>query len=154
MKISSYLKIPGLCLCLLLADSNIAWALQSHGSPEGIYVHQFAHLLFTGALGYLYWHTRLTPELRSSGWKYLQVFCLLFAAWNLLAFVGHEAFSHLKENDFIDKSSWNERLAEPVNFVKMLYFVTKMDHLLFVPAMLALVISLRTFLKDALEGKK
>jgi len=138
-------------LFLFAAPENI-WALQSHGAPEGIYVHQIAHILFMGALIYLYWHTRRTPELHSRGWKYLQIFCILFAAWNLLAFVGHETFSYLKPEDFINKSSWNEQLAGPLTFIKLLYFITKMDHLLYVPALLALVISLRTFRLETMRG--
>ncbi len=154
MKNRLYLKIPRFCLLFLLLGSDSAWALQSHGAPEGIYVHQMAHLLFMGALVYLYWHTRRTPELRGTGWKYLQRFCVLFAAWNLLAFIGHEAFSYLTPMDFIDKSSWNEQIAGPISFIKLLYFITKMDHLLYVPALLALVISLRTFCLETIKGER
>lgn len=125
------------------------WALQSHGAPEGKYVHQMAHLLFTGALSYLYWHTRKTKELTGKGWKYLQIFCVLFACWNLLAFIGHEAFEFLNREDFINKNSWKEQLAPPVSGVKLVYFFTKMDHLIFVPALSALVMSLRCFYHDA-----
>ncbi|HKJ65158.1 MAG TPA: hypothetical protein VJ969_07125 [Desulfopila sp.] len=134
---------------LLITTTDSAWALQSHGAPEGVYVHQIAHLLFAGALIYLYWHTRRTPTLAGRGWKYLQTFCIIFACWNIIALAGHEAFSFLSAEDFIDKNSWNERIAGPLNFTKVLYFITKMDHLLFVPAMLALVISLRTLYADA-----
>lgn len=153
MKSILHFKTLGFCLLILFTGANNAWALQSHSAPEGLYVHQMAHILFMGALIYLYWHTRRTRELRSKGWKYLQIFCILFAAWNLLAFVGHEAFSHLSPADFIDKSSWKEQIAAPINFVKVLYFITKMDHLLYVPALLALVISLRTFCHEkVMEG--
>jgi hypothetical protein len=153
MKSILHFKTLGFCLLMLCAGANNAWALQSHSAPEGSYVHQMAHLLFMGALIYLYWHTRRTRELHSKGWKYLQIFCILFAAWNLLAFVGHEAFGHLTPDDFIDKSSWKEQIAAPINFVKVLYFITKMDHLLYVPALLALVVSLRTFYYEKLiEG--
>lgn len=141
-------------MLFLFGQTENAWALQSHSAPEGIYVHQMAHLLFMGALGYLYWHTRKSPVLSSKGWKYLQVFCILLFCWNLLAFVGHEAFEHLSPTDFIDKNSWKEQIAPPLSFVKILYFITKMDHFLNVPALLALVISLRTFYLEALAEAK
>ena len=137
-----------LVLLIFSAPANV-WALQSHGAPEGNYVHQMAHLLFMGSLLYLYWHTRHTPALASRGWRYLQIFCIVFACWNILAFIGHEAFGHLTSADFIDKNGLKEHIAGPITSVKVIYFITKMDHLLYVPALLALVISLRTFYHDA-----
>lgn len=137
----------------LLGIVENAWALQSHGAPEGNYVHQMAHLLFSGALGYLYWHTRRTPALVSRGWKYLQLFCILLILWNLLAFVGHEIFQHLSSNDFIAKNTFRESLAPPITVGKFIYYLSKMDHCLNVPALLMLVISLRTFYREALGEK-
>jgi hypothetical protein len=144
----------GLLLLLLLGHADNAWALQSHSAPEGIYVHQMAHVLFMGALAYLYWHTRRSPVLVSHGWKYLRIFCILLFCWNLVAFSGHEAFNHLSPADFLDKNSWEEQISPPLTFLKVLYFVTRMDHFLNVPALVALVISLRTFYLEALEEKK
>jgi len=138
-------------ILLLFGHADSAWALQSHSAPEGLYVHQMAHILFMGALGYLYWHTRRSQVFISKGWKYLQFFCVLLICWNLLAFVGHEAFEYLSSADFIAQHSWKEQLAAPLSFIKVLYFITKMDHFFNVPALLALVISLRTFYFEALE---
>jgi hypothetical protein len=146
--------IIGLVCLLLLGSTANAWALQSHGPPEGIYVHQMAHILFSGALGYLYWHTRKTPITSSKGWKYLQFFCCFLILWNILAFIGHEVFKQLEPSDFIDKDSWREQLAGPVTLVKATYYITKMDHFLNVPALLALVISLRTFYLEVLWEEK
>lgn len=149
MKQISYLPTISLVLLFLFGVTESAWALQSHGEPEGLYVHQMAHLLFAATLAYLFWHTRRTPAVISKGWKYLQIFCVLLACWNLLAFAGHEAFEHLAVTDFINKDTWREQLAAPIGPIKALYFVTKMEHFLIVPALLALVISLRTFYREA-----
>lgn len=155
MKRNSYILSIALIVLLLLGQTESAWALQSHGAPEGLYVHQMAHLLFMGALAYLYWHTRRSQVLISKGWKYLRIFCILLFCWNLLAFTGHEAFEYLTPADFIDKNSWKEQIAAPLSFLKILYYIAKMDHFLNVPAILALVISLRTFYLEALaEDKK
>lgn len=145
MKHTLFIQSIGLTVLLVLGQTESAWALQAHGAPEGIYVHQMAHLLFMGALAYLYWHTRQSPVLVSKGWKYLQLFCILLFCWNALAFVGHAAFEHLLATDFIHKESWGEQLAPPLSVTKVLYFISKMDHFLYVPALIALVISLRTF---------
>lgn len=140
-----------LLFILTLGIPGNSWALQSHGAPEGNYVHQMAHLLFTGALCYLYWHTRKTPELTGKGWKYLQIFCLLFALWNILAVFGHETFELLEKEDFLHKGTWKEQLAPPISVVKLIYFFTKMDHLIFVPALFALVMSLKNFYHKAIR---
>lgn len=141
-------------LLFLFGFAESAWALQSHGAPEGIYVHQMAHALFMASLAYLYWHTRRTQESDNNGWKYLQLFCILLFCWNILAFTGHEALKHLLADDFIGKNSWGEQLALPLTPIKVLYYITKMDHFLVVPALMALVVSLRTFYKQALEETK
>jgi len=154
MKNRPVLKIIPLLLLVLFSEPGNAWALQSHGAPEGHFVHQMAHLLFLGSLLYLYWHTRHAPALVSSGWKYLQIFCIIFTCWNILAFVGHEAFGHLTPEDFIIKNGLREYIAGPITAVKVIYFITKMDHLLYVPALLTLVISLRTFYHDALKEEE
>jgi hypothetical protein len=150
MKTFNTIHIIGLTTLIILIPGGNAWALQSHSAPEGIYVHQMAHLLFSGALAYLYWHTRKTPVSKSKGWKYLQMFCGFLILWNLLAFTGHEMLEKFSPADFIDKGSWKEQLAGPVSFVKILYYITKMDHFFNIPALLALVVSLRTFYLEAL----
>ncbi len=141
-------------LLIFFGSIENCWALQSHGAPEGIYVHQMAHLLFCGALGYLYWHTRKTPVINSRGWKYLQIFCIFFIAWNLLAFAGHQIFSSLRPEDFIDKGTWREQLSPPINYIKAAYYISKMDHFLNVPAFLALTISLKIFYEEVQQQEE
>lgn len=144
-----------LTLIFILCSAGNAMALQTHGAPEGIYVHQMAHILFIVALGYLYWHTRKTEETSGQGWKWFQLFCLFMMAWNGLAFIGHETYSHLSTTDFLAKNSWDARLAYPITFKKVLYYITKMDHFLIVPALFALVVGLRKFYLEAkLEAEK
>lgn len=150
MKKISVLHIAVITPLIVLASAQNSWALQSHSAPEGIIVHQMAHLLFSGALAYLYWHTKTKPVIESRGWKYLQFFCIFLICWNMLAFAGHEAFELLAPSDFIDQHTWKEQLAYPVSFTKVLYYLTKMDHFLNVPALIALVLSLRTFYLEAL----
>jgi hypothetical protein len=147
-------KIIAFLVLIIFSTPVDVWALQSHGAPEGNYVHQMAHLLFMGSLLYLYWHTRHTPALASRGWRYLQIFCIIFTFWNILAFIGHETFGYLTSDDFIEKNGLKESIAGPISIAKVIYFVTKMDHLLYVPALLALVVSLRTFYHDALKEEE
>lgn len=142
------ITIIQLLILLLLGTAGNAWALQSHSPPEGIYVHQMAHVLFMASLAYLYWHTRRTQEL-DKGWKYLQIFCFLMFFWNALAFTGHITLEHLTSADFYDKNTWREQLAAPITVIKVIYCITKMDHFLMTPALFVLALSLRTFYLEA-----
>ena len=152
MTILFYLSTVVLVLVSQLFIADSAWALQSHAEPEGIYVHQMAHLLFAGGLGYLLWHTRKTQDTTNKGWIFLQIFCGILILWNLIAFSGHIAFEHLTSNDFMELGSFNEKIVGPITFTKGLYFITKMDHLLLAPAVISLVVSLRSFYLDT-QGK-
>ncbi len=149
MKLTYRTILISLLFLLLCGAPDNAWALQAHGAKEGIYVHQMAHILFMAALAYLYWHTRRTQEPTDKGWKYLQIFCIFLFFWNILAFTGHEALAHLGSGDFAALHSWRERLVAPITPVKALYYITKMDHFLVVPALWALVLSLRSFYQEA-----
>ena len=138
----------------LLLEPESCYALQSHGATEGLYVHQMAHILFMGALAYLYWHTRITPDLVSKGWRYLRLFCLFFIGWNLVALLGHWVSLSLQPSDFIEHNNWHGQLLRPLSFLKILYYLAGMDHFLSVPALFFLYLSLRTFYVEARGGEE
>ena len=128
-----------------------AWALQSHGAPEGLYVHQMAHILYMCALAYLYWNIKRT-SFSGRGWRFLQLFCLLMFLWNIIAFTGHSVGLVLGQSDFFkDDGYWHTRLLGPITAVKLIYYLTKMDHLVCVPALFFLFLSLRIFYHDSLK---
>jgi len=135
----------------LLLQAGEAWALQPHGGGEGLYIHQMAHVFFMATLTYLYLHTRRTQDPFSKGWRYLRLFCVLFFFWNLMAIIGHETALHLSHDDFINPGTWGERLAPPLDALKIVHYISRMDHFLTVPALLALFFSLRSFYHEARE---
>ncbi len=146
------LRYTTILVFVIFGYAQEAFALQTHGPPEGIYVHQMAHVLFTTSLLYLYWHTRRTQEITGRGWKYFQLFCLFLVFWNILAVVGHEVTSHLGSGDFLAKDTWEAKLAPPVTALKIVYYITKMDHFFIVPALVSLVASLRSLYLEAKRG--
>jgi hypothetical protein len=130
---------------LMLFNPGEACALQVHGEPEGLYVHQIAHLHYIFALGYFYWDIRRT-SFTGRGWGYLQMFCLLMTCWNLMAFIGHIAGAYLHPTSLVQKDHYlTTLLLEPFTLTKYIYYVTKLDHLIYVPAMFCLFIGLRSF---------
>ena len=132
----------GLLAMLIVPDT--AWALQSHGPPEGIYVHQMAHAFFFGSLVFLYRDLRHSAS-KSRGWSYLKRFCLLMLAWNIVAFTGHTVATQLAPEHIAGAASYfHSRLLGPMDLTKVLFYITRFDHLLLVPALFFLCIGLRS----------
>ena len=130
------------CGCLLLPDN--AWALQSHGPPEGLYVHQMAHIHFILALGYLYWDIRRS-SFAGKGWRYLLTFCVLMLCWNIVAFVGHAMAGQVDANAIRAAGGYlSGRIHGPYNLQTVIFYIAKFDHILAVPALFFLYLGMRT----------
>ena len=154
MKLSIYTILfftPFLIVVLLYRD---AWALQTHGGVEGVVVHQFAHIQYLGALGYLFWDIRRSSFV-GVGWLYLQRFCLLMMAWNGIAFIGHFAQMKLGEGSISTEDGYlSALLLLPVTFDKWVYYITALDHLVCVPALFFLYLAMRSFYRSLDTEKK
>lgn len=134
-----------LTLAAVLCLPGEALALQVHGEPEGLYVHQMAHIHYLLALGYFYWDIRRTA-FTGRGWRYLQLYCILMAAWNIVAFSGHAVGVSLDPQELLQHNGYLQTiLKSPIDLHKFSYFITKLDHLLCVPALFFLFIGMRSF---------
>lgn len=137
-----------LFLVVLIAGAVLpshALALQVHGEPEGLYVHQMAHLFYVLALGYFFWDIRRSG-FAGQGWRYLQFFCVLMTVWNILAFMGHASGVFLDPQSLSRTDCYLQtHLIGPLTINKFLYFVAKLDHLICVPALLFLFLGIRSF---------
>ncbi|MBV5316206.1 MAG: hypothetical protein JZU50_00200 [Desulfobulbaceae bacterium] len=132
-------------LLMAVITPGEALALQVHGEPEGLYVHQMAHLHYIFAIGYFFWDIRRS-SFTGRGWRYLQLFCILMTCWNMIAFVGHLAGVYLDPQALLQADHYFQtRLLGPFTLNKYLYFITKLDHLIYVPAMFFLFLGLRSF---------
>ncbi|MEN8189682.1 MAG: hypothetical protein ABFS19_07535 [Thermodesulfobacteriota bacterium] len=146
------------CFFLLLAfivQPEQAWAVQTHGAPEGLYVHQLAHMFYSATLGYLFWDLRRNA-LVSKGWRLLQVFCILMIVWNVVAFTDHTLAEFIDRQHLVTDSGYlSTRLMGPFSALKLGYYFTKLDHLFSVPALIFLFLSLRTLYRDTCrEGEQ
>ncbi|MBU0664812.1 MAG: hypothetical protein KJ990_09755 [Proteobacteria bacterium] len=140
-------------LALLLAP-NQAWALQVHAPPEGIYIHQLAHLFFAAALSYLFWDVRRSA-FPGKGWRYLQIFCVLMILWNILAFSGHWLGFHIDNADIIRSDGYfSSHIIGPISAIKFIYFCATLDHLLSVPALLFLFLCMRSLYRSIDKEEK
>ncbi len=133
--------------CFLLQPQN-AWALQSHGPPEGLYVHQMAHVFFFLALVYLYWDIRRS-SFSGRGWVYLKVFCVFMLIWNIVAFVGHAVAIHIDAHVVPAAGYLHSRIQGPITLYKIIFFITKFDHVLAVPALFFLYVGMRSLYRSS-----
>ncbi|MBU0960453.1 MAG: hypothetical protein KKD01_01825 [Proteobacteria bacterium] len=145
-------------LCLLLSALIVypeqVWALQSHAAPEGIYVHQLAHIFFLAALCYLFWDIRRS-SFPSKGWRFLQMFCVLMVLWNIVAFTGHWIGDVIDKDYFVTESGYlSAKIIGPLNTIKLVYYFTKLDHIFSVPALFCLYLCMRSLYKTSCGEEK
>jgi hypothetical protein len=118
-----------------------ALAVQAHGGAEGLVSHQIGHVLFVFGIGYLFYIVRRS-RFENPGWSEFKVFLWLLILWNLLTFTGH----------------WMREFVDPGKFLKVndnivgmtidgpwdaFFYLTRLDHLLLVPAFFMLLLGLR-----------
>jgi hypothetical protein len=145
---------PFLLLLALTVFPGNAWAVQTHGAPEGLYVHQLAHIFYTAAMGYLFWGIRQSA-FRSPGWRFLQIFCVFMVLWNVVAFTGHSLASYVDSADFTRETGYlSTQLQGPLTSVKLWFYFTKLDHLFSVPSLFFLYLGMKGIYRSSFEEKE
>jgi hypothetical protein len=140
----------------LVAVSSIlwpvsAWATQTHGGLEGLWVHQTAHLFFALSMGLLIFWLRKWSLTVSRGWRYIQFAALFFIAWNMDTMASHwlQEQSGLIEVRNIAPLQMQIVTAENWHWLSEVYYLTKLDHLLCVPALVFLFLGFRRLLHSS-----
>lgn len=137
--------ISRLVALFVLIGAAPAWATQTHGQPEGLYVHQAAHIFFIFAMGLLIYWLRQRKLVRDRAWRYIQYSALLFILWNIDTFAVHFLDEQVDLIRTRKLDSWHLQIetAESRAFLGQIYYLAKMDHLLCVPALLYLYLGLK-----------
>jgi hypothetical protein len=136
---------------LLMLIPGSAWAFQSHPEPEGLYVHQIAHVLFLLSMGVLaYWleQNRFTLQ---RGWRFIQIACVFFILWNLVAFSGHWVEDKIPSASVSGEPDWTQKIDLGAHPLVPIYYILKLDHLVSVPAMIFLFLGIRSLYRQALN---
>ena len=147
--------IGGTAIIIWLSQPTIVYATQTHGGPEGLFVHQIAHMFFTLSMGLLIYWLRKRGLVYRKGWRYIQYAAIFFIAWNLDAFFSHWL---LEQSEFITVETiqglqMRVTTAEGYGWLAHIYYLSKLDHLLCVPAMLFLFLGLRRLYRSSLPVK-
>jgi len=138
-----------LSFVLMFLFPDQASAIQAHGDPEGLYVHQFAHFFFIISLAiFVYW-LRLRDLVKETGWRFIQYAALFLILWNMDAAIAHLLDEQLKIIEVERIGPWHIKITSTDNtvFTIILYYLVKLDHLLCVPALFFFSAGIRHLLK-------
>ena len=153
-KVNKHNMFLFLLVSVLLVFPGSAWAVQNHGAPEGLYVHQLAHIFYTAAMCYLFWGVRRSA-FKARGWRFLQIFCVFTVLWNMVAFTGHVIAFHIHSSDFSHEAGYlSTRLLGPLTSVKFWYYFTQLDHLFSIPALFFLYLAMKSIYRSSADEEQ
>lgn len=140
--------MPGMtALFYSLLDPMQALAVQAHGgTAEGLVVHQLGHVLFVGGLLFLLNRLRRLKTSDYGGFEF-KLFLWLIILWNALAFHEHWYQETINPDKFIRTAGKISGfiISTPLD---ALYYFSRMDHLLLLPAFLFLMAALNKWRKQ------
>ncbi len=140
---------PWVLACLVLMARPVH-AVQVHAAPEGLYAHQLSHVFFAFSMALLVYWLRQRQLVKQPGWRLIQYAAILFVLWNLDSMLAHYLDGRSNLYAKIDEASLHGRitLLKGPEALVLLYYLSRMDHLLSVPAMALLFLGLRLLLRD------
>jgi hypothetical protein len=115
-----------------------------------------AHVFFIFSMGLFIFWLRQRGLIRSAGWRYIQYASLFFIFWNVNAFIVHLVEEQMAVLDITRISTWQINIQAKPGFqwLGTVYYVTKLDHLLCVPALVFLYMGLRRLLDESIRKKR
>jgi hypothetical protein len=145
--ISQWIRIciVGFIFVMLPAGATPVWATQTHGEPEGLFVHQMSHLFFIFSMGLLIYWLRQRQLVKQKAWCYIQYGALLFILWNIDTFGVHlmDEQGDLIRIQRLDDWHLQIDTAARHRSLGFIYYIAKLDHLLCVPALFYLYLGLK-----------
>lgn len=146
-------KFAVFCVLTVIYFPSLAFAIQLHGDPEGLFVHQIAHVFFIISMATLiYWLFRV-KIIFHKGWRFIGLASVFFILWNVDAFVGHAIEGSRGVGMVIDGDAWKGTVRFPLlnDWVATLYYLLKLDHLLCVPGIVSLYLGLKELCQNSTD---
>jgi len=129
------------CCLALLVFPGTAGAVQAHGGAEGLVSHQLGHFLFTLGMGYLLFKLYRRHQ-AGPGWGAFKAFLWLLILWNVTTFSGHWMHESVSQDKYV--LAEGRTVAFVVDsFAGGVFYLTRLDHLLLVPAFVCLLVALK-----------
>jgi hypothetical protein len=144
-----------LCLAILIV-ADPALATQTHGEPEGLVVHQIAHLFFLLSMGTLAYWIQAHGLSRQRAWRLIRYAAIMLMVWNTDAFLAHllDEQTRLIAVHHVDSLHLSIVPRPGFEFLVPFYYLVKLDHLFCVPALVFLYLGLRALLNDTRDEIK
>jgi len=130
-------------LAVLFLPASEVYAVQAHGGTEGLVSHQLGHTLFTLAMVVLLLRMKKT-RLTGPGWNEFKKFLWLIISWNVLTFSGHWMREKMTVEHFILQNNHVSTFQADTLF-DLIFYLTRLDHLLLVPAFFMLLLAIRNW---------
>lgn len=118
-----------------------AWAVQAHGGAEGLVSHEIGHILFVAGMIYMLFQIDRVRS-RTTAWVRFLWFLYVIILWNIVTLTGHFMHEYVRPEQI---HKINGRIvAYTISGLSDAYFyLTRLDHLLLVPALLFLLMALK-----------
>ena len=132
--------------CLILIPGRV-WAVQQHSGAEGLVTHQLGHILFIAGMLLVLHRLRVTAA-AGRGWTFFRCFLWLIIFWNILTFYGH------LHRELIDPANYISSGGRISGFIlqtplDVLFYLSRLDHLLLIPAFFFLLLALVQWRKQS-----
>ncbi len=124
-----------------ILEPSVAWAVQAHGGSEGLVSHPVGHILFFGGMVSLLirqYHLKLSGP----GWREFKLFLWFIILWNILTFSGHWLHEVVDLSKLVKTNGHTSAFLAETSF-DLIFYATRLDHLLLVPAFFCLLLALR-----------
>jgi signal transduction histidine kinase len=143
------LALPA-ALSLFIPSPALAFVPHSYAE---VYIHQMGHVYFMLSCIFIMWVIRHHNLQEKRGWRYIFLSEIFFVLWNIDTFIGHMSEFWIDPSQMTGGSEGWGYFFRHISLQgwEPLYYVTRFDHFLCIPAMFFFVLGLRELLKE--EGK-
>jgi len=126
-----------------------AWAFMPHWDPrEAFFVRQFSYLFWAVAMIFFIYALRQENLQKHRGFRWLVWSAIFFALWNFDCFVGQLiALAISPQGEAAFTTGNTQDLSASHNWL-WFFYITKLDHLLLVPAFCCFYLGINAFTKD------
>jgi hypothetical protein len=126
-----------------------AWAFIPHWDPlEAFFVRQFSYLFWALAMIFFIFALRQENLQKHRGFRWLVWSAIFFALWNFDCFVGQLIALAISPQGAAAFTTGNIQDLSASEKWLWLFYITKLDHLLLVPAFFCFYLGITAFTKD------
>jgi hypothetical protein len=126
-----------------------AWAFIPHSDPrEAFFIRQFSYLFWALAMLFFIFALRQENLRKHPGFRWLVWSAIFFALWNVDCFIGQLIALNVSPQGAPAFTTGNDQNLTATGTWLWFFYITKLDHLLLVPAFFCFYQGIRAFARD------